>query len=165
MLQFIELHRSCKIRLRAELAGIDIRPFQMHAQHPRAAQTTCTSARVTRRVASGCEPCEGKVQICGRCRHGGGKQRRRTVLRVQLRHARRRVAAFHDVVTTATVDVLVDEPRQDDRLMRIAHRIRRDRLPCDAGDASAAEKLNHAGHESLRHQDIALNAVKTAETR
>ena len=49
--------------------------------------------------------------------------------------------------------------------MRIAHRVCRDRLPRDAGDASAAEKLNHARNEPLRHQDIALNAVETAKTR
>ena len=58
----------------------------------------------------------------------------------------------------AAVHVQVDEAGQHDRVPAVAHAGRRHRCAVDAHDA-AAVVLEHAMHEALRREDVALDAV------
>ena len=70
--QSSQRHRPREVGLRAELAGVDVRPFQVHAQHARAAR----GARWRTRRAG---PRTRASRSAQRRRHGGGQQRRRAV--------------------------------------------------------------------------------------
>ena len=90
--------------------------------------------------------------------HGGGQQRGGAVAGVQARDALDGVAGLHGVGAAAAVHVQVDEAGQHDAGAAVAHAGRRHRFAVHAHDA-AAVVLEHAAHEALRREDVALDAV------
>jgi hypothetical protein len=91
-------------RLRAQLAGVDVRAFQVRAEHARFA----FAARRRRADAF-----EREVDIFRRRGHGGGQHAGGAVLGVDRGDGVDGVAAFHHVLAAAAVHVQVDKAGQD----------------------------------------------------
>jgi hypothetical protein len=79
------------------------------------------------------------------------------VARVKPRSALDRIRSMHHIVTAAAVHMKIDEARQHDGTIRIAHTrgIRWGSL--DALDAAMGSELDAAGDEALRREDMAVD--------
>ena len=104
---FVEHRRHGRVGLRAELAGVDVRAFEVHAEHARAARRA--GAR------DGAEVRDDLHQFVARRGHRRREQARRAELRVRAGDRLDRVAAFHHVGAATAVHVQVDEAGQDVR--------------------------------------------------
>jgi hypothetical protein len=129
---FVEHGRHGRVRLRAELAGVDVRPFEMHAEH------ACAARRA--RARGGAEVRDDFHQLVARRGHRGGEQARRAELRVGARDRLDRVAAFHHVGAAAAVHVQIDEAGQDVRRVVVGR----------------------VGGRAVDHRDAAVLAVERA---
>ncbi len=103
----VEHGRHGRVGLRAELAGVDVRPFEMHAEH----------AGTARRAGprGGAEIRDDFHQFVARRGHRRREQARRAELRMRADDRFDRVAAFHHVGAAAAMHVQVDEAGQDVR--------------------------------------------------
>ncbi len=122
---FVHHRRYSRVRLRAELAGVDVRTFQMDAEHTRAAW--CANARVV------AQPRDDAHQFVARRGHRGSEQTGRAITRMRAGDGFDRVAAFHHVGAAAAVHVQIDETGQDVRRV-VLRRI--DALACQRRDTA-----------------------------
>ena len=114
------------VGLRPELAGIDVRAFQVGAQH---------ACRVRAAVVGGdADGAQCHVDIFRRRRHGGGQQAGGAVARMDGGDGVDGFAAFHDVLAGAAMHMQVDEAGQD-VIIAIARRV--EGIARDAVDALA----------------------------
>ncbi len=101
----VERRGHRRVRLSAELAGIDVRAFEMHAEHARAARRARARAVAQLRADA--------HQLVARRGHRRREQARRAVARVRARDRLDRVAALHHVRAARAVHVQIDEAGQD----------------------------------------------------
>ena len=106
---FVEHGGDRRVRLRAKLAGVDVRAFQMHAEH------ACAARRAHAHHVA--EIRDDVHQLGARRGHRGGEQARRAEACVRAGDRLDRVAGLHHVGAAATMHVQVDEARQDVRIV------------------------------------------------
>ncbi len=114
------------VGLRPELAGIDVRAFQVGAQHARRVRAALLAADADGR--------QGHVDVFRRRRHGGGQQAGGAVARMDGGDGVDGFAAFHDVLAGAAMHVQVDKAGQD-IVVAVARRV--EGVARDAVDALA----------------------------
>jgi hypothetical protein len=104
-LDFAQCRRMNIVGLCAELAGIDIRSFEMHAEHARGAGT--------RRTASVADRLQRCIEIRQRRGHRRRQEAGRAVPRMHAGDRVDRVGGVHDVATAAAMHMQIDEAGQD----------------------------------------------------
>jgi hypothetical protein len=134
------------VRLRAQLAAVDIRAFQVGAQHARLAL-----AALAHGLADGGQR---QVDVFRRRRHGGGQQRGGAVAGVDSGDGMHGIAAFHHILAGAAVHMQVDEAGQD---IVVAVQLRVGAAAGDVHDALA--EGNRSVQPAGRCQDIALDCL------
>ncbi|MND71582.1 hypothetical protein D3C80_631100 [compost metagenome] len=128
-LDFLKQPQVGEVRLRAELARVDVRSFEVHTQHPRA---------VAARLAGvGAEFAEHLGQFFLRRGHGGGQQRSGAKPGMRTGDGGEGSGALHHIAAAAAVNVQVDETGQQVGQI-IALRIAR--LAVDGGDAAVTQQ-------------------------
>jgi hypothetical protein len=157
---FVEHGGHRRVGLRAQLARIDVRPFQMHAQHARAARRA-----LARDVAQSRDHVH---QFVARRGHGGGEQAGGAVARMGASDRFDGVARFHHVGAAAAVHMQVDEARQD--VGRVVLR-RIGGLALDRRDASVFERQRavdpaiRGENVSAQHENFPILRAATACAR
>ena len=132
------------VRLGTQLARIDVRAFQMHAQQPCRAGGALTAARPQRG--------QHVFNLVHWRSHSGGQHGGGAMLRMQPGNRFGRAAAFHDVYPAAAVYMQVDKAGQDVTLYRAA----RGQPAIDGGDAAIRTQGNRAVQPAIAAQDAAL---------
>ncbi|MNN64258.1 hypothetical protein D3C81_1796910 [compost metagenome] len=90
-----------------EFAGVDVRAFEVHAEHPGAAFGPLLTEFADRFEHPG--------DLVARSGHGGGQQRSGAETHVGFGDGFEGWRTFHDVLAATAVDVQVDETRQQIR--------------------------------------------------
>ncbi len=135
-LHFVGAEGPREVGLRTELAGVDVRAFEVNAEHAR-----CVARAAG---AHGPQAREGGLQVADGRGHRRREQRGRAVSRMESCDLGGSVAAFHDVVPAAAMNVQVDEARQHQGLGGFARLLGLDRCPLDARDAAVCRELDRA---------------------
>ena len=136
-----------EVGLRAQAAGVEVGPFQVHAQHARPAGR---ALRDVRRQGA-----QGGFDVGSRRGHRGGQQRRGAVAGMHACNGRDGVAAGHGVVAAAAVHVQVDEPRQQ-HWQPAAQDLGLGHWQTDGGADAAVHLRQFAAEPALGREDVAL---------
>ena len=145
------------VRLGAEAVWIDVGAFQVDAQDAGAARGPLPHM--------GGQAPEGRNEIFGRGRHGGGGQGRGAVAGVEARHVQGGVTALHDVVVRAAVDMQVDAAGQEDRCAALADLVFRGGRSDQLGDPAFPIDIHGPQQESIRGEEVAFDVVHATSLR